>query len=55
MTTSGDVGTEIAPEVADDPQLAPRLDDLLHTRAGATFASTRAVTGYTASGSSQVS
>jgi GAF domain-containing protein len=30
MTTSGDVGTEIAPEVADDPQLASRLDDLLH-------------------------
>ncbi|HEU0248556.1 MAG TPA: GAF domain-containing protein [Gaiellaceae bacterium] len=30
MTTSGDVGTEIAPEVADDPQLAARLDDLLH-------------------------
>ena len=30
MTTSGDVGTEVAPEVADDPQLAARLDDLLH-------------------------
>ena len=30
MTTSGDVGTEIAPEVADDPQLAARLNDLLH-------------------------
>jgi hypothetical protein len=30
MTTSGDMGTEIAPEVADDPQLAARLDDLLH-------------------------
>ncbi len=30
MTTSGDVGTEFAPEVADDPQLAARLDDLLH-------------------------
>ena len=30
MTTSGDVGTEIAPEVADDPRLAARLDDLLH-------------------------
>jgi hypothetical protein len=91
MTTSGDVGTEFAPEVADDPQLAARLDDLLHracslaraltgaeqaalsvdldgdghaarkffnlsahTRAGATFASTRAVSGCTASGSSQV-
>jgi hypothetical protein len=23
-------GTEIAPEVADDPELAARLDDLLH-------------------------
>lgn len=30
MTTSGDVGTEIAPECADDPELAARLDDLLH-------------------------
>jgi hypothetical protein len=30
MTTSGDVGTEFAPEVADDPQFAARLDDLLH-------------------------
>jgi GAF domain-containing protein len=30
MTTRGDVGTEFAPEVADDPQLAARLDDLLH-------------------------
>lgn len=29
MTTSGDVGTEFAPEVAD-PQLAARLDGLLH-------------------------
>jgi GAF domain-containing protein len=29
-THSGDVGTEIAPEVADDPELAARLDDLLH-------------------------
>jgi GAF domain-containing protein len=27
---AGDVGTEISPEVADDPQLAARLDDLLH-------------------------
>jgi GAF domain-containing protein len=27
---AGDVGTEIAPEVADDPELARRLDDLLH-------------------------
>lgn len=30
MTTSGDVGTEFAPEVADDPELAARIDDLLH-------------------------
>jgi GAF domain-containing protein len=30
MTTIGDVGTEFAPEVADDPELAARLDDLLH-------------------------
>lgn len=30
MTHTGDVGTEIAPEVADDPALAARLDDLLH-------------------------
>lgn len=30
MTTSGDVGTEIAPECADDPELAARVDDLLH-------------------------
>jgi GAF domain-containing protein len=30
MTNAGDVGTEIAPEVADDPGLATRLDDLLH-------------------------
>ena len=41
MTTSGDVGTEIAPEVADDPQLAARLDDLLHR--GCSLA--RALTG----------
>jgi GAF domain-containing protein len=27
---AGDVGTEFAPEVADDPELAARLDDLLH-------------------------
>jgi len=26
----GDVGTEIAPETADDPVLAARIDDLLH-------------------------
>src|ERR671935_2689637 len=30
MSHAGDVGTEIAPEVADDPALAARLDDLLH-------------------------
>jgi GAF domain-containing protein len=30
MTHVGEVGTEIAPEVADDPHLAARLDDLLH-------------------------
>ena len=30
MSHAGDVGTEIAPEVADDPELARRLDDLLH-------------------------
>ncbi|MGZ4174008.1 MAG: hypothetical protein ACXVQR_05980 [Solirubrobacteraceae bacterium] len=30
MAHAGDVGTEIAPEVADDPELAGRLDDLLH-------------------------
>jgi GAF domain-containing protein len=30
VTHAGDVGTEIAPEVADDPALAARLDDLLH-------------------------
>jgi GAF domain-containing protein len=30
MAHTGDVGTEIAPEVADDPELAARLDDLLH-------------------------
>jgi hypothetical protein len=30
MAHAGDVGTEIAPEVADDPELAARLDDLLH-------------------------
>jgi GAF domain-containing protein len=30
MTYTGDVGTEIAPETADDPELAARLDDLLH-------------------------
>ena len=30
MTTSGDVGTEIAPEAADDPRLDARLDDMMH-------------------------
>jgi hypothetical protein len=30
MTHSGDVGTEIAPDAAGDPELAARLDDLLH-------------------------
>jgi GAF domain-containing protein len=30
MTHTGDVGTEFAPEVADDPKLAARLDDILH-------------------------
>jgi GAF domain-containing protein len=30
MTHSGDVGTEIAPEVGDNADLAARLDDLLH-------------------------
>ena len=39
--TTGDVGTEIAPEVADDPELAARLDDLLHR----TCSLARALTG----------
>jgi GAF domain-containing protein len=30
MSHAGDVGTEIAPEVAADPELGERLDDLLH-------------------------
>lgn len=30
MTYKGDVGTEIAPEAVDDPELAARLDELLH-------------------------
>jgi hypothetical protein len=30
MAHAGDVGTEIVPEVADDPELAARLEDLLH-------------------------
>lgn len=30
MSHTGDIGTEIAPEVAGDPDLADRLDDLLH-------------------------
>src|SRR3954451_23951094 len=29
MAHAGDVGTELAPEVADNPELAARLDDLL--------------------------
>jgi GAF domain-containing protein len=41
MTHTGDVGTEIAPEVADDPALAARLDDLLHR----TCSLARALTG----------
>jgi GAF domain-containing protein len=34
MTHAGDVGTEIAPELADDPELTARLDDLLHRTCG---------------------
>jgi hypothetical protein len=30
MTHRGDVGTEISPASADDPELARRIDDLLH-------------------------
>jgi GAF domain-containing protein len=30
LSHTGEVGTEFAPEVADDPELAARLDDLLH-------------------------
>jgi hypothetical protein len=41
LTHAGDVGTEIAPEVADDPELAARLDDLLHR----TCSLARALTG----------
>ena len=41
MTHTGDVGTEIAPEVADDPALAARLDDLLRRTCGLA----RALTG----------
>jgi GAF domain-containing protein len=41
MTHAGDVGTEIAPEVADDPDLARRLDDVLHR----TCSLARALTG----------
>jgi GAF domain-containing protein len=40
-THAGDVGMEIAPEVADDPELAARLDDLLHR----TCSLARALTG----------
>jgi hypothetical protein len=38
---AGDVGTDIAPEVADDPELAAGLDDLLHR----TCSLARALTG----------
>jgi hypothetical protein len=41
MTHAGDAGTEFAPEVADDPALAARLDDLLHR----TCSLARALTG----------
>jgi hypothetical protein len=41
MMHAGDVGTEFAPEVADDPALAARLDDLLHR----TCSLARALTG----------
>jgi GAF domain-containing protein len=41
MTHVGDIGTEFAPEVADDPELAARLDDLLHR----TCSLARALTG----------
>jgi hypothetical protein len=30
VARAGEVGTDIAPEVRDDPELAARLDDLLH-------------------------
>jgi GAF domain-containing protein len=30
MSPTGDIGTEITPETAEDPELAARLDDLLH-------------------------
>jgi len=39
--SSGDVGTEIAPEAADDPVLAAHIDDLLHR----TCTLARALTG----------
>jgi GAF domain-containing protein len=41
MTNVGDVGIEFAPELADDPELAARLDDLLHR----TCSLARALTG----------
>jgi hypothetical protein len=41
MAQAGDVGTEIAPEVADDPELAARIDDLLQR----TCSLARALTG----------
>lgn len=42
MSQVGDVGTEIAPELADDPVLAARLDDLLHRTCSLARALTRA-------------
>jgi GAF domain-containing protein len=42
LTHAGDVGTEFAPEVADDPELAARLDDLLHRTCSLARALTRA-------------
>jgi GAF domain-containing protein len=41
VSQSGDVGTELAPDVADEPELAARLDDLLHR----TCSLARALTG----------
>jgi GAF domain-containing protein len=41
MAHVGDVGTEIAPAVPDDPELARRIDDLLHR----TCHLARAITG----------
>jgi GAF domain-containing protein len=41
MAHVGDVGTEIAPAIPDDPELASRIDDLLHR----TCHLARAITG----------